>query len=631
MHAAHKLRRRLAAAIGTLLLVVAAAMPLTAAETAPPRPNILWITSEDNGPHLGCYGDAYATTPNLDRLAARGLRYRRAWSNAPVCAPARTAIISGLYPPATGAEHMRSETHLPEGMWMFPRYLREAGYYCTNHVKEDYNLAKTGRVWDESSNRAHWKNRAAGQPFFAVFNHTVSHESQIRIRPHRAVHDPAKVRVPKYHPDTPEVRQDWAQYYDKLAEMDALVGKNLRELEEAGLAEETIVVYFGDHGSGMPRNKRWLYNSGLHVPLLVYIPDKFARLRPPEYAAGGESARLVSFVDLAPTMLKLAGIEPPSWMQGQPFLGPDLPPPPKFLFGFRGRMDERIDLLRSATDGRYVYIRNYMPHLIYGQYMTYMWQTPTTRVWERLYQAGQLDEAQSRFWQTKPTEELYDLENDPDEIDNLADSAAHQEVLQRLRGALRDHTRRIGDLGFLPEDEMHRRAGKDAPYVLGRDEQRYPLARVLEAAEIASARRSEDVPRLVKFLSDEDSAVRYWGAVGLLAAGEQAVQTGAPLLRKALADPAPSVRIPAAQALALWSGEADRSAALAVLVDCANVNQHGQFAAVQALNALDALDDKAADMVPQLQQLPWSHPQIPARMRDYIPRLLEKTLADLRP
>ncbi|HRX79964.1 MAG TPA: sulfatase, partial [Pirellulaceae bacterium] len=234
------------------------------------RPNVLWITSEDNGPHLGCYGDDYATTPNLDALAARGMIYRTCWSNAPVCAPARTTIISGMYPTSLGAEHMRSMTQLPDAFKMYPVYLREAGYYCTNNSKEDYNVKPTGEVWDDSSGKAHWKKRADGQPFFAIFNHTISHESKLRTRPHKAVHDAAKVRVPAYHPDTPEVRQDWAQYYDRITEMDALAGENLQEIAAAGLADDTIVFYYGDHGSGMPRSKRWPYNSGLQVPLIVY-------------------------------------------------------------------------------------------------------------------------------------------------------------------------------------------------------------------------------------------------------------------------------------------------------------------------------------------------------------------------
>ena len=362
------------------------------------RPNILWLTSEDHGPHMGCYGDTFATTPNVDRLAAKGMIYTHAWSCAPVCAPARTTLISGMYPPSTGSEHMRSMVAYPAGKKMFPQLLRAAGYYCTNNAKEDYNLAQPGQVWDESSRQAHWKNRSSGQPFFAVFNSEKSHESRIRKRPHAAVHDPAKVRVPAYHPDTPEVRQDWAQYYDVVTRRRCRRGRPAgASWTQAGLADDTIVFYFADHGSGMPRNKRWPYNCGLHVPLVVYIPPKFQHLRPSDYEAGGKSDRLVSFVDFAPSVLSLAGIEPPEWMQGHAFLGEYAAPPQPYVYGFRGRMDERYDLVRSVTDGRYVYIRNYMPHRIYGQHLAYMFQTPTTRVWRQLHRRGQAERGPGRF------------------------------------------------------------------------------------------------------------------------------------------------------------------------------------------------------------------------------------------
>jgi len=216
-----------------------------------------------------------------------------AWSTVPVCAPARTAIITGVYPSSTGSEHMRSNVRMPAGWKMLPGYLREAGYYCTNNVKEDYNLEKPPGTWDESSNGAHWRKRAAGQPFFSVFNFTITHESQIRTRPHTWVHDPARVRVPAYHPDTPEVRQDWAQYYDNITTMDGQAGRLLDDLEKDGLAGETIVFFFGDHGSGMPRSKRWLYNSGLNVSIVVSIPEKFRHLAPRDYRAGTRNDRLV--------------------------------------------------------------------------------------------------------------------------------------------------------------------------------------------------------------------------------------------------------------------------------------------------------------------------------------------------
>ncbi|MEJ7638041.1 MAG: sulfatase-like hydrolase/transferase, partial [Singulisphaera sp.] len=261
-------------------------------------------------------------------------------------------------------------------------------------------------VWDESSRKAHWQGRRPGQPFFAVFNSEKSHESKIRARPHTLRHDPAKVPVPAYHPDTPEVRHDWAQYHDGVSDADADAGRRLGELARDGLADDTIVFYFADHGSGMPRNKRWPYNAGLHVPLVVSIPAKWRHLAPEGYTPGGRSDRLVSFVDFAPTVLSLAGLRPPAWMQGHAFLGTFAAPPQPMLFGFRGRMDERYDLVRTATDGRYVYVRNYMPHLIYGQHIDYMFQTPTTQVWKRLHDEGSLTPAQDAFWKPKPPEEL---------------------------------------------------------------------------------------------------------------------------------------------------------------------------------------------------------------------------------
>ncbi len=615
----------------TILLGLAAAFLSSEGRLAAeePRPNILWLTSEDHGPHMGCYGDKYATTPNIDRLAAKGMIYTHAWSCAPVCAPARTTIISGLYPPCTGAEHMRSLVPYPRDKQMFPQLLRAAGYYCSNNVKEDYNLAKPGKVWDDSSNKAHWRNRESGQPFFAVFNSVKSHESQIRKRPHQQIHDPAKVRVPAYHPDTPEVRQDWAQYYDVVSEADADAGRRLKELEDDGLAEDTIVFYYADHGSGMPRSKRSACDSGLHVPLVVYIPAKFRHLASPEYKPGGRSDRLVSFVDLAPTVLSLAGLKPPEWMQGHAFLGKHLEPPQPFVYGFRGRMDERYDLVRSATDGRYVYVRNYLPHKIYGQHVEYMFQTPTTQVWKKLHDAGKLTPAQEIFWHTKPPEELYDLEKDPDEVVNLTASPAHQDILKKLRQAQQDLALKIRDVGFLPEGEIHSRAAGSTPYDMGHDDSKYPFRRVFAAAELASGLKPDALPQLRTLLQDEDSAVRYWAALGFLMRGKNGV--AAPdELRAALKDRSPYVRVVAAEALGQHGGEADRNQGLSVLIELADAEKNGVFVAMAALNALDALGSKALSVADALKKLP-KQGKVPHQRYDpYVPRLLTDLSAQLK-
>lgn len=588
-----------------------------------PRPNILWLTCEDTGPHLHACGDSYSVTPNLDKLCSRGTIYMNAWSNAPVCAPARTTIISGLYPPSTGSEHMRSMTRMPAGWKMFPGYLREAGYYCSNNVKEDYNLEKPPGTWDDSSNKAHWRNRAPGQPFFAVFNFTITHESQIRTRPHTWVHDPAKARLPAYHPDTLEVRQDWAQYYDNITTMDGQAGRILAELEQDGLEQDTIVFFFGDHGSGMPRSKRWPYNSGLNVSLVASIPEKFRSLAPKEYVVGGKSNRLVGFVDLAPTMLSLAGLKAPDFYQGHAFMGPHQTAPRPYSFGFRGRMDERLDCIRSVRDQNYVYVRNYMPHKIYGQYLAYMWETPTTRVWERLYKEGKLKPPQTYFWEPKPAEELYDLRTDPDEVKNLAASADHAAVMARFRKVHHEHELRIRDVGLLPEAEMHSRAGAGAPYEMGHNAAAYPAARILAAADLAASLKPGVTSQLEKAMADADSGVRYWGVMGVLMRGTSEVAATRDSLEKALKDTSPSVQIAAAEALSRFGSAKDLEAVLPLLLGLADCVRNGAYVAIQALNAIDALGNKADSIRSQVKALPLADPKAPDRVKtEYTTRLV---------
>jgi arylsulfatase A-like enzyme len=613
----------------TLLFVVALGL-LSLSLSAADRPNILWITCEDTSPNLGCYGDTFANTPNLDRFASRSLRYRTAWSCAPVCAPARTTIISGVYPPSTGSLHMRSQIPMPSFMKMYPQLLREAGYYCSNNAKEDYNLEKPGEVWNESSRNAHWKNRKPGQPFFAIFNFETTHESKIRSRPHTLVQDPGKVRVREYHPDTPEVRHDWTQYYDNIATMDGQFQKILSEMEAAGLKDETIVFFYGDHGSGMPRSKRFPYNSGLQVPFIVHIPEKFKHLAPKDYVPGGQTDRLISFVDLAPTLLSLAGVKPPEWMQGYAFMGRHEAAPQPYIYGFRGRMDERYDLMRSVRNERYVYIRNFMPHLPYGQHVNYMFQTPTTAVWKKMYDEGKLMPPKTHFWERKPPEELYDLQADPDETRNLAGSPQHQKILADMRKAQQDLALKIRDVGFLPEAEIHARAAGSTPYEIGHDDKKVPLQRIIATAELASKLNPETVPQLKQAHADKDSGVRYWGAMGLLMRGKPAVETSRAELQKAMSDESPSVRVVAAQALGQFGSEAELKAALPVLVGLADIQKNNYWVSVEALNAIDKLEKKAASMKDAIKSLTARKQGTPQRTAEYVPRLLERLNGELR-
>jgi uncharacterized sulfatase len=585
----------------------------TAALTAA-KPNILWLTSEDHGPHMGCYGDPLAKTPNVDALAARGMLFRHAWSVAPVCAPARTAIITGMYPTSLGAIHMRSMVPLPNAARLFPEYLREAGYYCTNQSKEDYNVPRTAATWDASNSKAHWKNRAPDQPFFAVFNSLRSHESQLRKRPHTAVTDPEKIRVPSYHPDTPEVRQDWAQYYDTVSEADADAGERIRELNAAGLADETIIFYFADHGSGMPRSKRWPGNSGLQVPLVIYFPEKWKHLAPKDYKPGGSSDRLVSFVDLAPTLLSIADVQLPAHFQGRAFAGPQATAAPTAMFGERGRMDESYDCIRSVSDGRFVYLRNFAPQVSHGQHVDYQFQTPTTRVWHAAYTAGKVTPQQAQFWQPrKAAEELYDLQTDPDEVVNLAENPDHAASVERFRTLLKEKMLSVRDVCIVSEGEMHERSDGRPPYDMARSPGEYPLERIIAAAGSATAWNAGSIDTLAPLLADPDSAVRYWAAIGHLTR-----RTVSEPLRSALADPSRFVRIAAAEAFARHGTDEDKKAAHGVLARELLQPDKGIFGPLAVLTALETLGVPDGPLRDALRVRPKPTPLTHERYAPYI-------------
>ena len=574
-------------------LLPALLLLLAATNQEPPRPNILWITCEDISPNVGCYGDAYAVTPNIDRLAAQGVRYAHAFAPIGVCAPSRSTLILGTFASSAGTQHMRCNGPRPDYLRCFTEYVRETGTYCSNNEKTDYNFPAPKAAWDESSKKAHWRNRKPGQRFFSVFNILTSHESQIRqseaayqkrtadFAPGER-HDPAKAPLPPYHPDTPEVRRDWARYADMITAMDKEVGQYLRQLEEDGLADDTIVFYYSDHGAGMPRSKRWLYDSSLRVPMIVRFPEKWKQLAPS--APGTVTDRLVSFVDFGPTVLSLLGIKIPAHMQGRPFLGDVAEKPREYIHGFRDRMDDRIDMLRCVRDARWKYIHNYRPDQVWAQYISYMYEMPTMKVWQRLHDEGKLSEVQDRFFRTKPAEELYDTVADPWELTNLAADPAQRETLERLRGELRHWILEIRDLGFLPEAELRTRFGAMPPHeAVRKDPRNYPLERILDAADLAS--RGEAA--CVDLLKDEDSAVRYWGAVGCVVRGEQAKPAEEALL-KALGDPSPSVRVAAADALTRI-GRVD--AALPILER--GLKDDSEWTRLHAATLLDVLGAKA--------------------------------------
>jgi len=571
-----------AAAVGGLALGF---QPSSTAAATGDRPNVLWLVSEDNNPYIGAYGDPLARTPTIDRLAAEGVRYERFFAPAPVCAPTRFGIITGMYASSVGpAHHMRADGNIPAWLRGFPAFLREAGYWCSNNRKTDYNAPiRIHDAWDQSSNRAHWRNRAPGQPFFSVFNHNVTHESSLHgdFEPLPDGVDPADVRLPAYHPDRPEMRADRALYYDQMTRLDGQLATRLAELTADGLDEDTIVFYYSDHGGTLARSKRYCYDSGLHSPLIIRVPEKWRHLLP--HPPGSVVTDPVSHIDLAPTMLSLLGQPVPDYMEGQAFAGPKAEPPRQYVVSFRNRIDERYDCTRTIRDQRFRYIRNWMPHLPYGQHQVFFWRQTGVQVWEQAYRNGELNAVQSAFWQDKAVEELYDLDNDPDEVNNLAGQPECKDVVERLRRALETHIITTRDNGFLPESSPLE------GYRQGIPEGDYPVARVLRVADVAAQRDPANLPSLLEWLADDAEPVRWWAALGCVMLREGAAPARDALIGR-LADPSPPVRVAAAEALCHIS-ETTRGLPVLEQLLAEHPNERVRL---QAVNSLDHLGDLAA-------------------------------------
>ncbi|MDH5603311.1 MAG: sulfatase-like hydrolase/transferase [Cyclobacteriaceae bacterium] len=579
-----------------------------------PPPHILWIVSEDNSPFLGIYGDEFATTPHLDKFATSGIVYDNAFAAAPVCAPTRSTIITGMYANSMGTQHMRSTYPIPEMIKFFPRYLREAGYYCTNNAKKDYNTIDQEEAWDESSNKATYRNRKPGQRFFHIKNFGTSHESSIHdsIPWNELKHDPEKVSIPPYHPQTPEMKHDWAQYYDRIQQMDEQVGEVLRQLEEDGLADSTIVFYYSDHGGVLGRSKRFMYESGLKVPLIIHFPEAYRHLAPGE--GGTRTDRLVSFVDFAPTILSLAGLDVPDYMQGVAFLGEKESAPREYTYNFRGRMDERFDMSRSVRNKQFRYIRNYMPHRIYAQYIEYLWRAPSMKSWEREFKAGNLNEIQAKFWGKKPPEELFDVVADPHNIKNLAEDPTYKDVLEELRTANRNWQSNIKDAGYLPEPYMIDLSEGQTIYDFTHSD-KYPFEELSEMVEKATLGNSEQLPLLSSMLKHENNLFRYWGITGCLILGKEAVDLKDALLEN-LSSEVSFLRTASAEAL-YQIGEKE------IISDALNqsLKDPNLMARVQALNVLENMGEDARVFLETVKKIV---DNAPPNNRDYDVRAAER-------
>ena len=501
--------------------------PVTRQSNVPQRPNILWIVSEDNSPLLGSYGDPVATTPRLDALAGEGIRYTRAYSNAPVCGPSRAALITGAYPIAFGTEHMRSAYKTPETIRFYPEYLRDAGYYTSNNYKKDYNTVDRPQAWDESSRQATYRNRAEAQPFFHIDNLHVTHESSLHKGSTATNHDPAKVQLAPNHPDTPEARNDYAVYYDRMQDLDNEVGEILDQLEADGLADNTIVFYYADHGGAVAGTKRFLTEAGLHVPMIIRVPEQYRHLV--DYEPIGTVDRPVSFVDLPATLLRIAGIERPVHMAGSSLLHES---ENRYVFAYGGRMDERRNLVRSVSDGDYRYTRNYLPHRPYGRRLGFLWRAPLMQSWADEYDAGNLNTAQSAFFESRPAEELFDIRNDPYGLVNLADQPEFADKREELHAALTRWQVDQRDAGLVPEPMLLEldEQGVIRDYVLSDN---YPVEEIVRLAQMAGDRNIENLDELLTQLQSGHPVKSYWAATGLLLLGN-GVQPALPVIESVI-------------------------------------------------------------------------------------------------
>ena len=527
------------------------------------RPNILWITSEDNDyGWIGCYGCEDADTPHLDKLAAGGVLFKHGYSNSPVCAVARSTILNGSYAVSQGTQHMRSRHKISGKYKGYVSYFREAGYYCTNKTKTDYNFkGDDGALWDDCTKKAHYKNRPEGAPFFSVVNLTTSHESSLfagKIASYRkkgVIPEETRVKVSDvelrpYLPDLAEIRSDVAIYYDTMTAMDREVGEILAELAAEGLADDTIVFYYGDHGGITPRGKRYLKDSGTHVPMLLYVPEKWKHLSP--FESGDKVDEMVAFVDLAPTVLSLIGVEKPEQMQGRAFLGNHRREPAgdAVVFLFADRFDEIYGMRRGlvSEEGRWKYIRRFTPESPASPYSYYQFGQAGWVAWEKAWKAGELDEKFGKLWErNQVVEELFDLRADPWEVKNLAGDVAHVERLESMRGRLRQTMVETRDTGVIHEVMFAELSpnGVISEYV---DQLGDEFGAMVDLAFKATECDAENLEIFVSRFGAESPVVRYWACQGVLLLGEKGA-VAKPELMKLLNDVSPAVRISAARAL----------------------------------------------------------------------------------
>ncbi len=555
------------------LLMVAGIVIVVAMGRCGERPNFVWLISEDNSKHfLSLYDEMGTDTPRIAALAEEGLIFEHAFSNAPVCSVARTTLMTGCYAPRIGTQfHRKAVTvPLPQGVKMFPTWLREAGYYATNNRKKDYNAIENEGVWDESSPRASWRNRKPGQPFFHMQSFGVSHESSLHFS--RTVFeneatdtDPDSVQLAPYHPDTKLFRYTYARYHDRIRQVDRQIGSVVDQMKAEGLLENTFIFYFGDHGGVLPGTKGYGKERGLHVPLVIRVPENFRHLIP--LKIGSRVNGFVQFIDFGPTLLHLAGLKVPLALDGDPFLGPDLNEVTLSrrdeAFGYADRFDEKYDFVRVLRKGRYSYVRSYQPFNFDGLQNNYRYIMLAYEEWRQRYEAGALTPVQRQFFEPQPVEALYDVERDPHEIENLARYPESSAVLLEMRERLNQRVVAMNDLSFFPESDLAQRAFGN-PTEFGQSQHEL-IARLVKTADLSLKPYAEAQREIGVALESEEWLVRYWGLIVCSSHGTRAVPMAQRARKLAARDANRLVRMRAAEFLGLIGVEDPRPVMLEVL------------------------------------------------------------------
>ncbi len=529
------------------------------------QPNILWLTIEDTSPQfIGCYGNEDARTPVMDQLAKEGVRFTNAFSTGTVCSPSRSTIITGVRTYAMGTGNHRSQYPIPDFIKGFPYFMQQQGYYTTNNSKTDYNVADAKafirQAWNESSDEAGWWNRKPGQPFFAVFNFMDSHQSRTMTYPYEQYQEEVLSQLseeeqigedvfemPPFYKDSSDMRRQFARVYNSIKLTDNRMGELLGRLRSDGLMDSTIIFFYADHGEGIPRGKTNGINLGYRVPFVIWFPKMYKDLSP--WGTGVVSDELISFEDLAPTMISLAGGMPPSgmpdYLKGRILLGEKRSKPVDHLFLSADRSDNGIDMVRSVTDGRYVYSRNYMPFMPEARYIRYMEIGEIKQVMRQDLAENRLNPLQKSLFEARPAEFLYDIEKDIWETENLVDNPAMQQRLSAMRAALKDNILQSRDVLFLPEYELSLISQSTTPYQYRLDKQKYPLEKIYAAASLSGIRSKEVAGQQVKLLQSPDKLIRYWAMMGLRSQNAEVLKPYKAQIIKAMQDGYPPVAITA--------------------------------------------------------------------------------------